>query len=103
MKSTLASLLSAGICLMFAAWVPAQPASAADPAPLPSIVELQVFPPKLELNGIRDSRRLLVSGKTADGQTIDLTTDAKIAAAGDAVTLESDGYVTPQKQGSARL
>src|SRR5579872_5765196 len=52
---------------------------AAEPAPLPAIVELTAFPAKLELNGIRDSRRVLVSGKTAEGQIVDLTLEAKLA------------------------
>src|SRR5262249_34830275 len=62
-----------------------------------------VFPAKLELTGIRDSRRLLVQGKTADGQTIDLTSEAKIAADGDALTVEADGYVSPRMAGPAKL
>ena len=77
--------------------------SAAESTPLPAIVELQVFPPRLELGGIRDSRRLLVSGRTADGQSIDLTTQAKLSAEGDAIAVERDGYVTPRKAGAARF
>lgn len=102
MKSTLASLLSTTV-LSLVALGTVETAFAADPAPLPSIVELQVFPTKLELNGIRDSRRVLVSGKSADGQIIDLTIEAKLKVEGDAISLESDGYVSPQKPGAAKL
>lgn len=77
--------------------------SAAEPPALPPIVELSTFPAKLELNGIRDSRRVLVTGKAADGQLIDLTIGAQLAVEGDAVTLDRDGYVSPQKEGAARL
>src|SRR5215468_6836436 len=79
------------------------PVVAADPPPLPPIVELSVFPAKLELNGIRDSRRLLVSGKTADGQVVDLTIGTQIVPEGDAIVVEDDGYVSPRKEGAARV
>src|SRR5580658_2057923 len=71
----------------------------AEPPPLPPIVELSAFPAKLELNGIRDSRRILVSGKTADGQSVDLTLEAKLAPEGDAIAVGDDGYVSPKKEG----
>ncbi len=75
----------------------------ADPPPLPAVVELSVFPAKLELNGIRDSRRVLVSGKTADGQLVDLTIGAQLSPEGDAIVVEKDGYISPRKEGTARL
>jgi hypothetical protein len=78
-----------------------EPSRAAEPAS--SIVELQTYPPRLELNGIRDSRRLLVIGKLSDGQSVDLTTEAKLTAAGETITVEADGYVTPRKEGQAVL
>jgi hypothetical protein len=75
----------------------------AEPPPLPPIVELTAFPAKLELSGIRDSRRILVSGKTADGQMVDLTLEAKLAPQGDAISVDDDGYVSPRKEGTAQL
>lgn len=81
----------------------AVPAGAAEPASLPAIVELQAYPPKLELNGVRDSRRILVSGKTATGQSVDLTATAKIVADGAAIAVEADGYVFPKAAGEAKL
>ncbi|MGQ0633705.1 MAG: DUF1549 and DUF1553 domain-containing protein [Planctomycetaceae bacterium] len=78
-------------------------ASAADTPRAPQVVELQTQPARLELDGIRDSRRVLVTGKTADGQAIDLTTEAQLSIAGDCAKLESDGYVAPLKAGAARL
>ncbi|MBI3861828.1 MAG: DUF1553 domain-containing protein [Planctomycetia bacterium] len=76
---------------------------AAEPPALPPIVELATFPAKLELNGVRDSRRVLVSGKTADGLTVDLTIGSQFAADGEAIALDKDGYVSPRKEGTARL
>src|SRR5262245_20405428 len=90
--SLVISLGSSALC--------AQAANAAEPPPLPAITELSVFPAKLDLSGIRDSRRVLVGGKTADGQSIDLTGAAQLAVEGDAVALEN-GYVTPKKEGAA--
>jgi hypothetical protein len=77
--------------------------SAAEPPALPPIVELATFPAKLELTGIRDSRRVLVSGKTAEGLSVDLTIGAQFTLEGDAVALEADSYVSPRKEGTARL
>jgi Protein of unknown function (DUF1549)/Protein of unknown function (DUF1553) len=92
------ALVTACICPVGPAWV-----AAAEPPALPPVVELAIYPPKLELNGIRDTRRVLVSGKTADGQSVDLTIGSQFAINGDAITLDSDGYVSPLKQGSAQL
>lgn len=78
-------------------------AFAADPVALPPIAELQVFPATLELNGIRDSRRVLVTGKTADGSLIDLTGEAKVVAEGSAIAVELDGFVVPKSAGAAKL
>lgn len=78
-------------------------AHTAEAPPLPALVALEVFPQKLELNGIRDSRRVLVSGKTADGQTVYLTREVQFSLAGDAATLEADGYVSPRSTGTATL
>lgn len=78
-------------------------ATAADQPTPPAVTELQLFPARLELKGIRDSQRVLVTGKTADGLSVDLTGEAKLTLAGDAATLDSDGYISPVKEGSAKL
>ena len=102
-RSKLISLSSAGSMLAALIAVGSLPAVAAEPPPVPPIVELSVFPAKLELNGIRDSRRLLVTGRTADGQVVDLTLEAQLAAEGEAVVLEDDGYISPRKEGAAEI
>ncbi|RPI81780.1 MAG: DUF1549 domain-containing protein, partial [Planctomycetaceae bacterium] len=60
-------------------------------------------PAKLELKGVRDSQRVLVTGKTADGLSIDLTSEAKLTLTGDVATIESDGYISPVRVGIATL
>jgi hypothetical protein len=92
-------VLTTGLCWM-AGWSSA--ASGDDQPRPPEVTEVQVFPTALELKGIRDARRLLVTGKTADGQQIDLSADAKLEAAGAAVTID-DGFVTPHAVGAANV
>jgi hypothetical protein len=48
----------------------------AQAAPAPKILALKVSPPALTLDSARDVRKLIVSGKTADGFWIDLTPQA---------------------------
>jgi hypothetical protein len=93
----------ASIALCSAGFLMGTAITAAEPPALPPITELATFPAKLELSGIRDSRRVLVSGKTADGLNIDLTIGSQFSLEGDAASLDSDGYVTPRKAGTARL
>ncbi len=67
------------------------------------IVELQVQPASLELSGIRDGRRVLISGKTAEGRIVDLTPDAQLTISGAAAVLDDDRFVTPKAVGDAAL
>jgi hypothetical protein len=54
----------------------APPALAADPAP----AALEVFPPSLTLDGPRDARRVLVTGRLDGGTKVDLTASATYEA-----------------------
>ena len=76
-------------------------ASAATPAS--AISELVVYPAKLELRGIRDARRLLVTGRTADGKNFDLTAKAKVTVEGSAVKIDAGGYIAPVAKGLAKV
>lgn len=90
-----------GLALVCSALVIPSVAHAATPTK--SISEISVFPAKLELQGIRDARRLLVTGKSADGKSYDLTGEAKIKLEGSAVKVDASGYVLPVSKGAARL
>lgn len=69
-----------------------------------TIVELSVFPEKLELQDIRDARRLLVSGKDAQGRSYDLSADAKLTPESELiVVVDKDRFVTPQAQGQTQV
>jgi hypothetical protein len=70
------------------------------PAPsLPAIAKLEIEPPRLVLNGARDSRRVLVTGVTADGQRFDLTRQASFESGGTQVEVAPDGFFTPKSDG----
>ncbi|MFN7804018.1 MAG: hypothetical protein ACK5TO_08395, partial [Planctomycetaceae bacterium] len=89
------------LALLASLWGPV--VGAADAPARPEITGLKFFPEKLELNGIRDTRRVLVSGQTASGEIIDLTAEAQWQVEGTAIELQPDGYVAPRQPGEARL
>ncbi len=76
--------------------------AAAEPVAHPPVTELVITPAKLELNGIRDARKVLVQGKAATGEVFDLSGEAKLTVNGEAVTL-TNGFVTPKAAGEAKL
>ncbi len=72
-------------------------------AETPQVAELVTLPASLELKGVRDSRRLLVLGKTAAGDLIDLTASATVKPTDAIATLDADGYVTPVAVGNGQV
>jgi len=72
-------------------------------AAVPVVEKLVVYPARLELSGKRDSRRLIVSGTTADGRAFDLSTFIKLAAGSDHVSIDRDGFVVPKKVGKTTV
>jgi len=80
-----------------------EPKAAASGTPAVAIVELMVQPASLELKGARDIRRVLVSGRTADGKIIDLTALANYKINGTSITLDEDHFVAPQAVGAVTL
>ncbi len=75
-------------------------ASAADG---PTIARLQTIPEKLTLHDVRDSRSVVVLGVTAQGDTVDLTSEAKFIAEGDAISVDAERFVNPVAAGNAQL
>jgi hypothetical protein len=69
----------------------------------PAIVELVTIPAKLDLRGPRDSRKLLVMGKTAAGDLVDLTLTAELKPAEAVASLDAEGYVTPKADGAGQI
>jgi len=75
------------------------PKQADKKAVAPEVAKLSVFPESLTLSGKRDSRRLIVSGTSAAGRAFDLNRFAKLTPASDLVSIDSDGFIVPQKVG----
>lgn len=102
----LASLATA----LVAAWLLAIPAMAEDAPPaskekLPpagDVQELSFLPPAIDLTNPYDYRQLLVTGKLATGETVDLTRAAKIATS-PLVTVSEHGMIRPQANGQGTL
>ncbi len=64
---------------------------------------LECFPARIQMSSIRDARRFLVTGTTADGQKIDLTADAKASTTAPCFTVDADVYLTPVATGEGQL
>jgi hypothetical protein len=88
---------------VIASCISMMPAAAASAAKAPAVVALRVQPAVMALENIRDARRVLVSGRTKEGQWIDLSRTAKLVPASAAVTVDREGYIQPVKVGTARV
>ncbi len=69
----------------------------------PAIVGLEVYPPKLELSGNRDARRVIVSAKDAEGRLYDVSGEAKLVPAGGQVGIDRDGFIEPKAVGETKV
>jgi hypothetical protein len=77
-------------------------AMCAQAAPAPKILALKVSPPALTLDSARDVRKLIVSGKTADGFWIDLTPQAHFLTV-PILKRDAEGTFRAVKPGKASL
>jgi hypothetical protein len=58
-------------------------------------VSLEIYPAEVTLSSIRDSRRVIVTGVTDDGQKIDVSSKATVSTSSPVCSVGEDGYVTP--------
>ncbi|QDU19294.1 DUF1549 and DUF1553 domain-containing protein [Urbifossiella limnaea] len=85
-----------------AAAPPSDPASRAEVAGTPTAVE--VTPASVTLDGVRDARQLVVTGRYADGTVRDLTTLTTATVNNAAIVDVQDGlYLRPKANGAATL
>ena len=63
------------------------------------IVSLRLEPPKITFVDLRESRRVLVFGRTADGRERDLSHEAKLVPVDESLKIDADGFVSPTKEG----
>jgi len=64
---------------------------------------LECHPAQFQINSLRDARRFLVTGITADGQKIDLTSSVNASTTASCITVDPDGYITPVSAGQGQL
>lgn len=76
----------------------AKPASA-----VRTFTAIEVYPVELTLSSIRDSRRVLVTGITSDGQRIDLSSKATVSTASANCRTDREGFVTPVSAGDGTI
>src|SRR6185436_7635816 len=72
MKVRVITLALCSLTSVFGAKESSKSEALVEKPPLPEITELQLQPSSLTLEDGRDARRVLVWGKTADGQQVDL-------------------------------
>jgi Protein of unknown function (DUF1553)/Protein of unknown function (DUF1549) len=82
-----------------------KPAETAPPPapPPPAVRALKILPDSLRLIHARDARKVLVLGERTDGGWVDLTAEATVKPASDAVSVDADGYISGAKAGEASV
>lgn len=102
-------LWTASVCVGETSAPAAATAPAEEKAYTGPITELRLEPPSIELNDSFDAARLLVSGKTPEGQWVDLSRAAKVEIQStekfhppsSIVTRDADGFFIPVADGQA--
>ena len=75
------------------------------PAEVPArtFTAIEVYPAELTLSSIRDSRRVLVTGVTNDGQRIDLSSKATVTTQSPVCQTDEAGFVAPLMAGDGTI
>jgi hypothetical protein len=76
---------------------------AAPPAKTNQYLQLRVIPASISLDNARDVRKVIVSGRTADGFWVDLTDAATFKPQTPLISRDKEGYVHPVKAGKTSL
>lgn len=89
-----------GITLLLASSTLAQDQPAPESTrPVRTFTAIEVYPTELTLSSIRDSRRVLVTGVTNDGQRIDLSAKATVSTQSPVCQVDAAGFVAPVAAG----
>lgn len=86
-------------CLLASLAMAQEQAAPESTQPVRTFTSIEVYPPELTLSSIRDSRRVLVTGVTADGQRIDLSAKSTISTQSPVCQVDTAGYVAPVAAG----
>lgn len=90
--------------LMLSSAMLADEQKAAEPVPAArTFVSIEVYPTELTLASIRDSRRVLVTGVTSDGQRIDVSSKASVTTQSPVCQVDATGYVAPLVAGDGTI
>lgn len=84
------------------AWGDEQPQVPSE-GPSRTFTSIEVYPAELTLSSIRDSRRVLVTGVTADGQRIDLSSKATVTTQSPVCQTDEAGFVAPLMAGDGTI
>ena len=98
MKTSTTWTAFAGLALVLGGL--AQAATAAAPKKFES---LEVYPSRLELSSLRDSRSLLVTAVGANGLRKDVTHECHFTAQSPNITVDDEGFVVAKSKGDAEL
>jgi len=78
-------------------------AQAASPPSGQKFTSLEVFPSRLELSSLRDSRRVLVTAVGPNGLHKDVTAEARFTSQSPNIATDDEGYVVAKSKGDAEL
>ncbi len=90
--------VSLSLCVLLASTVNGQP-----PLTVSVSGNIQVSPPALKLIHHRHEHSLIVSGKTADGIAVDLSSQATLTSADPTIAVVENGWVKPLKSGQTQI
>ena len=83
--------------------VETQETAASSDRPRMEFSSLEAFPPALSLSSVRDSRRLIVTAVTTDGQKVDVTATASLKTSSECCHIDHEGFVTPRAPGDGTI
>ncbi len=96
-------LIARSVALAALGLMIAEGAQAAGTAAPAKFTSLEVFPGKLELSSVRDSRHVLVTAVGPNGLRRDVTAEAHLKPLSPNIAVDADGYVVPKSKGDAEL
>ena len=95
-------LVASFVCFCWGLEMP-QAAEMSQNTTIPKITALKLHPESLVLEHARDVRRILVSGQTAEGDWIDVTTHASYKSVSSVVQVDEGGYFHPMSAGTTKV
>ncbi|MBT4846160.1 MAG: hypothetical protein HON92_12090, partial [Planctomycetaceae bacterium] len=89
-----------GFAILIVLCLASAPASAAKKVKL---LQVEVFPPAIVLDGVREESQLVITGHYSDGSIRDLTREAELTSTNEQVAALQGSVVVPVGNGSADI